>query len=134
MLDRVHDRPCRRPLMPRRVDRPQRRADRVPRHPIFLAIALTAIPSERFSRRISAQSSTFNTSGMVSEGVNFFASEGDQFPTVADTADLREEDDVVASRQTVLTLKKLLARIGSSVLPHRFGRLADRCHRMFRVS
>lgn len=41
--------------------------------PMRRAIALTPIPSERSRRRISAQSSTFNTSGIISVGGQFSA-------------------------------------------------------------
>ena len=61
--------------------------------PITLATCLIGIPSARYSRRISAQSSTPNTplpprlgSSQGLRGVNFQASIGGQFSRVADNA------------------------------------------------
>ena len=61
-LDRVHDRPRRRPLDTSAArPRPTPPAPCSSRHPSTRAIALIGIPSARCSRRISAQSSTINT-------------------------------------------------------------------------
>jgi hypothetical protein len=61
-------------------------------HPITLATCLIGIPSARCSRRISAQSSTFNTplpprlgSSQGPAGVNFRPSVGGQFSRAVDT-------------------------------------------------
>jgi hypothetical protein len=60
-------------------------------HPITLATALIGIPSARYSRRISAQSSTPNTSlppqldsSQGLRGVNFQASVGGQYSRAVD--------------------------------------------------
>jgi hypothetical protein len=60
-------------------------------HPITLATCLIGIRSARCSRRISAQSSTLNTSlhprfdsSQGLRGVNFQASPGGQFPRAVD--------------------------------------------------
>jgi hypothetical protein len=91
-LGPIHDRPSRRPRIPRWAILGQRPLHRILGDPITRAIALTGICSARRSRRISAQSSTFNTLASSparlqpgSRRVNFQASSGGQFSRAVDT-------------------------------------------------
>ena len=139
-LDRIHDRPA----AQRRSYRggPVAASARFTvffEHPITLAIALIGIPSARCSRRISAQSSTPNTSlpprlgsSQGPRGVSFQASIGGQFSRVVDTWQAHQPSEHVRALPSSVRLgsprawstsgprRRLLSRVGNVSLAQSF--------------